>query len=263
MITVRKLFSLKDGTRERKIIRILGDWELGLHEGKSPDLLYLKDFLKRVEGEEALKAGTNPVAEIRNLLDDPLDLPSILILVNRMRHIFMNYLDIAPADWDLLNPEDNRDGERQIFPCSIYLDELRSPFNVGSVFRTAECLGVSKIYLSPGTADPEHPRAVRTAMGCIGRIPWRRMDYAELGALNEDIFAMELGGESIKDFTFPRRGILVLGSEELGVSPECLSLAEQTGGVVSIDLYGNKASLNVSVAFGIIMNAWASEFSLT
>lgn len=263
MITVRKLFSLKDGTRERKIIRILGEWELGLREGKIPDLLYLKDFLKRVEGEEALKATENPVADIRNLLTDPLNLPSILILINRMRHIFMKYLDISPADWDLLNPEDHRSAERQIFPISIYLDELRSPFNVGSVFRTAECLGVSNIFISPGTADPEHPRAVRTAMGCTERIPWKRMDYAELAALNEDVFAMELGGTSIADFQFPKKGIMVLGSEELGVSPQCITLAEQTGGIVSIDLYGNKASLNVSVAFGIVMNAWSTVFSLS
>ncbi|MBF9015388.1 MULTISPECIES: TrmH family RNA methyltransferase [unclassified Oceanispirochaeta] len=262
MITVRKLFSLKKGTRERKIIRILGEWELGLHKGINPDLLYLKEFLNAVEEEEALRLPENPVNSIRNLLTETADVSSLLILVNRMRHIFMSYLDIAPADWDLLNPEDGRAGERQSFPCSIYLDELRSPFNVGSVFRTAECLGISNIYISPGTADPDHPRAVRTAMGCTQRIPWRRMNYSELAAMDESIFAMELGGESIADFSFPRKGILVLGSEELGVSPECIALAEQTGGIVSIDLYGNKASLNVSVAFGIVMNAWASSLSM-
>lgn len=261
MITVRKLFSLKDGTRERKIIRLLTEWELGLRKGQIPDILYIKDFLKRVEGEKALAEGESPIPEIRELFTGTPDPSLILIRINRLRHLFLKYMDIAPADWDLLNPEDGFSGERHTFPCSIYLDELRSPFNVGSVFRTAECLGVSNIYLSPGTADPEHPRARRTSMGCTQRISWKRMSYDELEALNENVFAMELGGQSIAEFNFPRKGILVLGSEELGVSPQCISLAEKTGGIVSIDLYGNKASLNVSVAFGIVMNAWASHLS--
>ncbi|MDC7232296.1 MAG: TrmH family RNA methyltransferase [Spirochaetales bacterium] len=261
MITVRKLFSLKDGTRERKIIRILMDWETGLKKGNSPDILYLKDFLKSLEGERALKDGMNPVPELRSLLDHQADPERLLILLNRIRHLFLSYMNIAPADWDLLNPEDGHSGGGQTFPAVLYLDELRSPFNVGSVFRTAECFGVSRIYLSPGTADPQHPRAQRTAMGCTQRIPWERLDYTGLAELNKTVFAMELGGEGTADFAFPSEGILVLGSEELGVSPECLTLAKQSGGIVTIDLYGSKASLNVSVAFGIVMNAWAASLS--
>ncbi len=263
MITVRKLFSLKDGTRERKIIRILSDWEIGLGQGRLPDPLWLRDFTKALEQEKALGGDIRILEEIRIFASSalPADHEALLFSLNRLRHRFMTYMDIAPADWDMINPEDGKDGVKRTFPFSLYLDDLRSPFNVGSVFRTAECLGVTRIYLSPGTADPDHLRARRTAMGCTERIPWSRLDYKGLEALGETVFAMELGGAELDEFSFPEKGIMVLGSEELGVSPECMALAKKTGGTVSIPLYGNKASLNVSVAFGIVMNAWASSFA--
>ena len=263
MITVRKLLSLKDGTRERKIIRILSDWETGLKQGRLPDYPWLRDFTKAIDGEKALAGESRLLEDIRILASSalPADHEALLFSLNRLRHHFMNYMDIAPADWDMVNPEDGSEGPGRTFPFSLYLDDLRSPFNVGSVFRTAECLGVSRIYLSPGAADPGHPRARRTAMGCTERVPWSRLDYSGLEDLGETVFAMELGGAELNGFSFPEKGIMVLGSEELGVSPECMALAKKTGGTVSIPLYGNKASLNVSVAFGIVMNAWASSFA--
>jgi TrmH family RNA methyltransferase len=70
------------------------------------------------------------------------------------------------------------------------------------------------------------------------------------------VFALELGGKPIDGFTFPRSGIVLVGSEELGLSPDALRLADGQFGRVSIPLGGAKRSLNVSVAFGILMHAW-------
>jgi TrmH family RNA methyltransferase len=135
----------------------------------------------------------------------------------------------------------------------VYLEDIRSPFNVGSIFRTAEALGFEEIIISPECADPLHPRALRTAMGTIERLAWRRAPISALAAM-EGVFALEVGGTPLQDFDFPLPGIMVLGSEELGVSQEVLRHCSR--GSVEIPLVGSKASLNVATAFGIAGFAW-------
>ena len=130
------------------------------------------------------------------------------------------------------------------------------------MFRTAESFGVEKIFLSPFCADPLHRRAQRTAMGCIDIVPWERREFfnaPEIPELPYPVFALETGGTSISDFSFPQRGLLIAGSEELGVSPRALAAADASLGRVSIPCYGAKASLNVSVAFGITVQAWSTS----
>ncbi len=68
--------------------------------------------------------------------------------------------------------------------------------------------------------------------------------------------ALEAGGTPMEEFVFPDDALLVIGSEELGVSPEKLALAENSGGVVSISTGGMKGSINVSVAAGIVLHEW-------
>jgi TrmH family RNA methyltransferase len=90
-------------------------------------------------------------------------------------------------------------------------------------------------------------------MGCIDALPHERIP---LEAIPRDmpVFVLETGGTPLDKFTFPRRGVLIVGSEELGASPQALRTA--SAGCVSIPLTGLKASLNAGVAFGIAMNAW-------
>ena len=100
---------------------------------------------------------------------------------------------------------------------------------------------------------------IQQGMGCIENLPWER---CSLDALPPDlpkglpVFALETGGTPIGEFDFPKQGIVVIGSEELGVSPESLHLASY--GRVTIPMKGIKASLNVGVAFGILMQEWVS-----
>jgi TrmH family RNA methyltransferase len=86
-------------------------------------------------------------------------------------------------------------------------------------------------------------------------VPWERCELSTLPGV--PVFALETGGVPLADFPFPRHGILIAGSEELGVSPHALAAADASLGRVSILCYGAKASLNVSVAFGIALQAWA------
>jgi TrmH family RNA methyltransferase len=92
-------------------------------------------------------------------------------------------------------------------------------------------------------------------MGCIDALPWER---AEIAGLAGPFFALETGGTPLGEFPFPARGIMIAGSEELGVSPEALAAADASLGRVSIPSFGAKGSLNVSTAFGIAMQAWSS-----
>jgi len=180
--------------------------------------------------------------------------------LNSVKHILLKETGRDQADWDFTCGDGQLDPrKRQIFEgMSVYLEDIRSPFNVGAMFRTAESFGVEKIILSPFCADPRHKRAERTAMGCIEIIPWERQEFFEDNAeLPLPVFALETGGTPLDKFPFPRRGLLIAGSEELGVSPRALAAADVSLGRVSIPCYGSKASLNVSVAFGIALQAWA------
>jgi len=194
------------------------------------------------------------------------DLSMFLRALNNVKHILLAEIGKDQADWDFTGSDGRLDPDkRQIFKGMwVYLEDIRSPFNVGAMFRTAESFGVEKIILSPLCADPRHRRAERTAMGCVDIIPWERQ---ELFPAQENtptnnftetppIFALETGGTPLAEFRFPRRGIMIIGSEELGVSPRALTAADASLGRVSIPCYGSKASLNVSVAFGIAIQAW-------
>jgi len=198
------------------------------------------------------------------------DLSIFLRALNNVKHILLAETGKDQADWDFTGSDGRLDPQkRQIFKGMwVYMEDIRSPFNVGAMFRTSESFGVEKIILSPLCADPRHRRAERTAMGCIDIIPWERQELfpASGNALPNNfsetppIFALETGGTPLAEFRFPRRGIMIIGSEELGVSSRALAAADASLGRVSIPCYGSKASLNVSVAFGIAVQAWGRGF---
>ena len=188
--------------------------------------------------------------------------PEFRRAINCVKHILLAETGRDQADWDFTVSGGLDPKRRQIFEgMTVYMEDIRSPFNVGAMFRTAESFGVEKIILSPLCADPRHKRAQRTAMGCTDIIPWERQDLfpaSEPPPLPCPVFALETGGIPLAEFPFPRRGILIAGSEELGVSPRALAAADASAGRVSIQSYGAKASLNVSVAFGIAVQWWAA-----
>jgi TrmH family RNA methyltransferase len=176
--------------------------------------------------------------------------------LNRTRHALLASLHTEPAEWDLLAPGGELDASaRTVLPLAVYLEEVRSPFNVGSIFRTAEAFGVERILLAEGTASPRHPRAEKTSRGAVAVLPWEYVERTWLHG-RSGIVALELGGTPLSSFRFPERGVLLVGSEELGLSPESLELAEAGAGRVSIPMAGAKRSLNVAVAVGIVLQAW-------
>lgn len=285
MITIRKLQSLPRKTRLRKTVHLLEMLQRDCVAGRHVDLRYLREMAELVRDDERLGGGLREAARVASEVRGPSAATEVrqppepraarhhCRVIDSFRNALLAELGREPGEWDLLLPEDGGLDRRarRVRDFFVYLEDLRSPYNVGAVFRTAESFGVREVYLSPDTPRPDHPRAARSSMGATGVIPWRVCSLEEAvedagaaateaaaSAAAVPIFALETGGRALGEVRLPEPGMVVLGSEELGVSPAALSLAEQSAGRVSIPMAGAKASLNVSVAFGILAYAWWS-----
>lgn len=140
-------------------------------------------------------------------------------------------------------------------PFVVVLDNIRSAFNVGAVFRTAECFVTAEVILCGYTPDPTDLKTAKTAMGTSSSVPWRRftrIDAAceQLKTEGYTIVALETvsTAEPLTRFVFTQRTALLLGNERFGLSPDTLLRADA---LVRIPLHGRKNSLNVGIAFGI------------
>jgi len=256
MFPVSKLRELSPRTRLRKIARILQGMEMDAAGGHTPDPVYLQGMLGQMGN--GIPAGVEAAAAaLSDGIPHARDSRELIRGVNALRHAILSALHAEPAEWDLINPNTgllDRSGLGTL-SMDVYLEDVRSPFNVGSIFRTAEAFGARRVLLSPRTPLPSHPRALRTSLGAETALPWEQAELTAVESMT-GVFALELGGISIDRFTFPCSGIVLVGSEELGLSPEALRIADAQCGRVSIPLGGAKRSLNVSVAFGILMHAW-------
>ena len=272
MIEPGKLFQLEGGQKRRKLALTFGALErdiLGIAE-KGTEYSFTSlpraEYIRQVTAVllRDPKLGEEEAARLRTLLEsEPLD---ELRLCNYARNALLALIGTFPAEWDLViaphaTPTDENGlvRQRDFFPgMCVYAEDIRSPFNIGSIFRSAEAMGADKVFISPHCIDPTQPRAIRSGMGCIETMGWERLSLNELPA-DLPVFALETGGTDINEFKFPERGICIIGSEELGVSPE--ALARATYGTVTIPMKGLKASLNVGVAFGILMQKWVEYVS--
>ena len=283
MIPPEKLSTLTRSHKLRKAAKIFGDAEHRfIVSGKldASETGYLSAVLELLINDEEFsppKISAFKTAQANLGSDEAANNPrDIRRALNTVHQILLAETGRYQSDWDFIEPGGALDpAKRRPFPgMMVYLEDIRSPFNVGSMFRAAESFGAEKIWLSPLAADPLHKRSSRTAMGCVDVLPWERLafdPFTEPGktALKESsgsacnfaeaqFFTMETGGIPLSEFRFPARGILIAGSEELGVSPGALAAADSSLGRVTIPVYGAKGSLNVSVAFGIVMQAWAA-----
>jgi TrmH family RNA methyltransferase len=251
--------------------------------GLAETLLAEGGFAAATETTLRRSADTIKAAGFSGNTGSPEKTGGLIRAINAVRHLLLAETGRFPADWDFIDHNGRLDSAaRRIFPgMSVYLEDIRSPFNVGAMFRTAESFGAARLYLSPHCADPHHPRAERTAMGCVDILEWERLPLEKLpekllseklsvpgddsfplaNRADTPVFALETGATPLRDFTFPRAGVMIVGSEELGISPEALALADASLGRVSIPAYGAKASLNVSAAFAIAMQAWAGSLA--
>jgi tRNA G18 (ribose-2'-O)-methylase SpoU len=141
------------------------------------------------------------------------------------------------------------------FPIYGVLDRIRSAHNVGSIFRTADGANIQELLLCGYTPTPPHRHLAKTALGAVDVVPWRHCETVEaaiaaLRARDVQVLAVEwtLSSQSLYEFDLRFPVALVMGNEASGLEPATMAQCDAT---VHLPMYGHKASLNVSVAFGI------------
>lgn len=145
-------------------------------------------------------------------------------------------------------------GERR--PIYVVLDNIRSAYNVGSIFRTSDAARVAHIYLVGISVWPPHPKLEKTSLGAHAYVPWSHHAeisevFAELRSKSIPIIGLETadGAASMSGFAWPRPTAIVFGHEVSGILPDQLNGCDQ---LVRIPAAGVKNSLNVATAFGIV-----------
>jgi tRNA G18 (ribose-2'-O)-methylase SpoU len=140
-------------------------------------------------------------------------------------------------------------------PVSILLDDVRSMYNVGAFFRTADAAGVEKLYLCGITGHPPKNAISKTALGAEERVPWEHGWDAgpfleRLRARACEIAAVETSVHAVDLFDWkPRFPVcLVFGHEVTGIRPEIAAVCDTH---VRIPMLGVKHSLNVATAGGV------------
>ena len=140
-------------------------------------------------------------------------------------------------------------------PISFMLENIRSVYNVGSIFRTADGFGASNIYLTGYTARPPREDLSKTALGADSVVNWLHFEdpkNAIIDMISKNITPVVLEQTrksiSIYDFKFDFPVCLILGNEVEGVSEEIARMVKLH---IEIPMNGIKQSLNVSVAAGI------------
>lgn len=154
-------------------------------------------------------------------------------------------------------PLDRRDAAPVALPAMAgLLDNVRSVFNVGSIFRSADGAGLSHLYLCGVTPTPDHRKLAKTALGAEQHVAWSHHRNSVLLAdalLAEGwtLWALETHTAAISLLDAPPPPsplVLVVGSEVTGVDPDLLARCAQC---VAIPMAGRKQSLNVATAFGV------------
>jgi tRNA G18 (ribose-2'-O)-methylase SpoU len=139
------------------------------------------------------------------------------------------------------------------------LENIRSAYNVGSVFRTADAFLIESIYISGYTAKPPHKEITKTALGAQETVDWKYFPATKeaIEALKKDgyeVFAVEQVTDSISLEKIHNLSVkkiaFIFGNEVSGVEHETILLCD---GCVEIPQFGMKHSLNISVAAGIVL----------
>ena len=145
------------------------------------------------------------------------------------------------------------------------LVSIRSLYNVGALFRTADALGATKVYLTGFTGTPKQPKLKKTALGAEESVAWEYIKSAstvikQLKEANYEIIGLEKTKDSldIRNWDPSKKTAILLGNEERGLSPRIMKQCDK---IVHLPMLGLKESLNVTTAAGAIGYDWLSKIS--
>jgi 23S rRNA (guanosine2251-2'-O)-methyltransferase len=154
---------------------------------------------------------------------------------------------LAAAGWEAVRP----------LPVCVLLENVRSLYNVGAFFRTADAVAMEKLYLTGITGYPPQNMITKTALGAEETVPWRHARESgeiltELRAANYEIAAIETSTHAVDLFEWrPRFPVCVLfGHETDGLTKEAADAADTH---IRIPMLGRKHSLNVASAGAVVL----------
>ncbi|MGA7159573.1 MAG: TrmH family RNA methyltransferase [Bacteroidota bacterium] len=147
---------------------------------------------------------------------------------------------------------------RQRLPLYSMVENVRSLYNVGSIFRSSDGALIKKLFLAGFTPHPPRKEIDKTALGATSTVPWEYykspMDVVDwLKKEKIKLCVLELTTESRPYFELKKENFplcIVVGNEITGVSKEIIREADMA---IEIPMFGNKQSLNVAVAYGIVV----------
>ncbi len=141
-------------------------------------------------------------------------------------------------------------------PLYVILDNLRSAFNVGAIFRLCDVMRIAGLFLCGYTASPPHAKLQKTSMGTVDYVPWKKF-----GSTHEAIFFLKQQGVPVwaaettsaskryDTLAVPAELGVVFGNEALGIGEDILGICDEC---VEIPVYGFKNSMNVATSCAVI-----------
>ncbi len=165
-------------------------------------------------------------------------------------HFHLQQSRMSLKEHNLLPPirRFDREPSKDFGFAALFLDQMRSAYNVGNILRTAEALRLGPIYFHPNTPFIDNDKVQKVSMGAHAFVPAYQIDDIDL--LPKPLIGLETGeeAESIGSFLFPEVFTLIIGNEEYGISDAVL---EKVDYVVDIPLFGRKNSINAAAAFAM------------
>lgn len=256
--------------QERKVLEEIHQLFLSLERAvhKDEDFSHHQEALKNLnEKILALKSsGNESIARLHEVAKHLVPSMTLRHFVN-FSIPFERLLNKSLQDDEFLIIEnDKAESQSSPLPLVFVLDNIRSAFNVGSIFRSAECMGASGIYLCGYTPTPNQWKLGKTAMGTQEYIQWHHREklsdcLQELKDLGYQVVALETAAcaQDLFEKFEQEPTAFILGNERFGLDPEILKFIDE---VRIIPLRGKKNSLNVGVTAAVAGFEWVRQWDL-
>lgn len=257
------------GTKQKiyKIASTIRNCELALKNGESINIEETLSYTDAIKDQEGIKIAKTlaiiaPLYNIHHIQEKSEQIK----LLNFAYHDLLAILDqkvdedkkFSFIQFDDLNKEAAR------YPWIGILDNLRSPMNVGTIFRSADGFGTGELFLTGITPHPPNKKLTRTALGAEEFVPFSYFEKTE-DAIQEarnrgyKIIALEVVQPSkfLSDIDDFNKCAFVFGNEEFGITESVLKLCDE---IISLPLVGKKNSINVGNVFSIVSHYIAQYF---
>ena len=251
-----------DKKKVEEIHRLFIGIEQDSSDGKF-DQMMLQELIMQIAD---LANSADPILQKLSKYKDSLTTTMTLRHLSTIAVPFERYLKKGMADDEFLIMNlDRAHLVTERVPLHFIIDNMRSAFNVGSIFRTADTLGAQKIWLTGYTPTPHQPQVEKAALGAAFVVAWEQKSFTE--TINQlikegyQIIALETASNAIDisvDFNFDKPTAFLIGNERFGLDKDQLELAHE---VRKIPTFGIKNSLNAGVAAAIAGYEWRKQFN--